>query len=133
MTISALKDAIVSTINNDATYSALNTGGTHAPLAPPGVSTPYTTYRISWQDDYAMNGEIRTIYQVDISCWTEDLDDTDIATMADRLHALLTDGTFTVSGKTTLYIRRISGDGNVETFGTDVFQNFTSTFQIELS
>ena len=134
MTLSALKTTIKSTLTDDETLAALNEGGVFDKLAPDGTSTPYITYRIvEWQDDYTMGAQILTGYRVDISCWTEDLDGSDVTAMADRIHALLTDGTFTVSGKTTMRIRRVGGTDNIEQMSSTIFQNITSSFQIELT
>jgi hypothetical protein len=135
MTLLALKTAIKSTLTDDVTLAAMNTGGVHDKIAPGNTSSPYITYQIAeWADDYTIGKQMRTRYRVEISCWTEDLDSLTTTAMADRLHALLTDSAFTVSGSTTMQIRRTGGnDAVVEQFSSLVFQRVTSSYQIELT
>lgn len=134
MTLTALKNALTSTIDGDSTYAALNTGGTHSIWADTGTSSPWTTLLITeWGDEYTLNKRVGTVYRVDITCWTQELDANVITTMTDRLDAFLTDGTFTVSGKKTMLIRRTGGREGAEQLSTTTFINITSSFLIELT
>ena len=134
MTISALKTTITTTLDGDETLAAMNTGGVHDKMAPDNTSAPYIVYRIvDFKDDYTIKAKIRTLYQIEFDCIDSDLDGSTVASMADRLYALLTDSAFSVSGVNTMFIRRLGGSDNIEQNDSLVFQWITSTYQIELS
>lgn len=122
MSLARLKAGIRNALKDDATLKAAagtSTDFIFDKVAPERAVYPFVVFHVqSWEDEYTLSARAYTGYVVTIICWDNErsgaLDSATITTMADRIDALLTNQTISVTGKTVRYIRRVGGEDLLE-------------------
>lgn len=113
MSVNAMGSALFSTLDGDATLDSLGCAGVYLDMAPQAAAYPFLVIGLVASDDaytFGVRSHQEAAWQV--TAWDQGGSARRAGQLMDRVDQLLTDGTVTVSGYSTLMIRR---EGQVPT------------------
>lgn len=107
MSVNAIGSALYSALNGDATLGSLGMTGVHMDLAPQAASYPFLVFGlVAAQDNYTFGVRSHQETRWQVTAWDEGRSSLRAGRLMDRVDAILTDGTVTVSGYSTMLVRR---------------------------
>lgn len=133
----ALETTLYTTLSGDTTLASKVPGGVHNTVAPGGAGYPQLIFqKVSGSDEYTWSQRIRRrfLYQVRvIDAGGPDKDG--LLEALDRVDALLTDGTLTMTGGGAVIYCRRAGDlpDAAERVDGELYLQVGATYRIEVS
>lgn len=109
MSANAVTAALYSKLSSDGTLTGMLAGTTavYQGVAPAGAATPFVVFDTQAAvDTYVLGGRATEDYLFLVKAITKGRSAARAGTIADRVDAVLTDGTLSVSGQNHLYLRR---------------------------
>lgn len=131
--MTTLKEALYSKLKNDVTLAAA-VSGVYEGIAPASATYPFLSYSVgSAEDSYTLGRRISTAYSVEVRCVDDAASPAAANTAMERVDAILTDATLTVTDKTTWKVRRARTTEYDEQDGDTTYWHVVSEFEVELA
>ena len=120
-------------LNADATLVSLGSTGAYRLVAPQGATLPYVIFsQMSGVDDYTFDGRSGRSLLYQVKAVTSGQSASTAEQMAERIDAVLTDGSLSVSGWTVLRCRRESDVLYTETSEGMTYNHVGGLFRVDI-
>jgi hypothetical protein len=126
VSVGSIDDAVIATLNADATLTTLVPGRWFRDMAPQGVSKPFGIVTLMAHEDIPQLSSANEAYQVGrylVKVVDESTTSTAAELGADRAHVVLQNASLTISGFHSMDARREERISYVEADGSSRFQH----------